>query len=270
MAKRNLIWLAVITVIVLGLYWLAPLTAEQDSIYRTYAPLVEVDALVRQKFVESIEDDGLVDGAIRGMMLKLDPYSGYIAPDELPAYRRRAAGKYIGIGVSLGVRDGQLTVIAPIEQSPAVEAGIRAGDVVLAINGLSTDGMGVADADRLLAGAPGSTVELTVRHAPGGETETLRSTRAPVSMHSVKGYRRVASGTWDYLIDPDVGIAYVRVSNFHENTISEFDRALGDIRSLGVAGLVLDLRFNPGGALAASVEMVDRFVTSGVIVSTVT
>ena len=270
MAKRNLIWLAVITAIVVGLYRLAPLTAKQDAVYRTYAPLVEVDALVHQRYVEGVEDDALVDGAIRGMMLKLDPYSGYVSPDELPAFRRRAAGKYIGIGVSLGVLDGRLTVIAPIEQSPAVEAGIQAGDVILAINGRSTDGMGVVDADRLLAGNPGSTVELTLRRAAGGETETLRVTRGPVSMHSVKGYRRAEAGQWDYLIDPEAGIAYIRVSNFHENTSTEFDRALEDIRSLGIAGLILDLRSNPGGALAAAVTMVDRFVPSGVIVSTVT
>jgi carboxyl-terminal processing protease len=270
MAKRNLVWLAVITAIVLGLYWLAPLAAKQDAVYRTYAPLVEVDALVHQMHVEEVADDSLVDGAIRGVMLKLDPYSGYISPDELGPFRRRAAGKYIGIGVSLGMRDGQLTVIAPIEQSPAVEAGIEAGDVILAVNGLATDGMGVADADRLLGGDPGSTVELTLRRARGGETKTVRVTRAPVSMYSVKGYRRDRHGKWDYLIDPVNAIGYIRVSNFHENTIAELDQALEEVRRRGVAGLILDLRSNPGGALAAAVAMVDRFVTSGVIVATVT
>ncbi|MHC4067165.1 MAG: S41 family peptidase [Planctomycetota bacterium] len=270
MSKRNLLWLAVIAVIALGFYRLVVLASQQDSVYRTYAPLVEVDALIRQRFVEPIEDDPLVDGAIRGMMLKLDPYSGYIAPEELSAFRRRAAGKYIGIGIHLGIRDGRLTVIAPIEQSPAVAAGVQAGDVVLAIDGASTDGAGVADADHLLSGDPGSRVSVIVRHAADGQVETLHITRAPIRLHSVKGFRRAAHGHWDYLIDHEAGISYVRVSNFHENTITEFDRALEQIRSLGAAGLVLDLRFNPGGALRAAVAMVDRFVRRGLIVSTVT
>ena len=270
MAKRNLVWLAVIVAISLGLYHLAPMAARQDSVYHTYAPLVEVDALVRQQFVESIEDDRLIDGAIRGLMLQLDPYSGYISPDELPAYRRRAAGEYFGIGVQLGSRQGQPTVIAPIEQSPALEAGVRAGDVILAVDGRTTKGMGIADVDRLLDGDPGSVVELTVRHLDDGRTEELTIARAPVSLHSVKGFAARGDGDWNYLIDPEIGIAYIRVSNFHEHTAAEFDRALERLSHLEVHGLILDLRFNPGGSLRSAVAMADRFVDQGVIVSTVT
>ncbi len=270
MAKRNLIWLIVVAVLIVGLFRLAPMTAEQDSVFQTYAPLIEVDSLVRQRHVEAVEEQQLVNGAVRGMMLTLDPYSGYIAPDELPAYRRRAAGEYVGIGLQLGMVDRQLSVIAPIEQSPAIEAGLQAGDAILAIDGAPTDGLGVADADRLLSGNPGSAVELTIRRAAGGEPETLRVTRAPVSVPSVKGCRRLEHGEWDYLVDPDSLIAYVRVSNFHDNTTEEFDRALDRIHGLGPGGLVLDLRANPGGSLAAAVAMVDRFLSSGVIVATVT
>jgi len=270
MSKRNLVWLGVIAAIALGFYRLVLLASQQDSVYRTYAPLVEADALIRQKFVEPIEDDRLVEGAIRGMMLKLDPYSGYIGPEELTTFWRRASGKYIGIGVHLGVRDGQLTVIAPIEQSPAVSAGVQAGDVILAIDEVSSEGMGVADADHLLSGDPGSDVTLTVRHPRDGQVESLRITRGPINLWSVKGCRQVGPRQWDYLIDPEAGIAYIRVSNFRDNTMTEFDRALEQVRSLGAAGLIVDLRFNPGGSLKAAVAMVDRFVESGLILSTVT
>jgi carboxyl-terminal processing protease len=270
MSKRNLIWLAVILVVCLVFYRLAPMAAQQDSVYRTYAPLVEADALIRQKFVETIDDDRLVDGAVRGMMLKLDPYSGYVSPDELAAFRRNAAGEYIGIGVQLGVRDGQLTVIAPIELSPAVKAGVLAGDVIQAIDGVSTEGMSVVDVDQLLSGRVGSTVALTVRRAATAEVETLSITRGPVDIRSVKGFSHNEAGGWDYWIDPQARIAYVRVANFHEDTIAEFDRTLDRLRSAAVAGLILDLRFNPGGSLWAAVAMVDRFIKRGVIVSTVT
>jgi len=270
MSKRNLIWLAVIGVISFGFYRIALLASQQDSIYRTYAPLVEVDALIHQKYVEPIEDDRLVDGAIRGMMLELDPYSGYIAPDELAAYRHSAAGRYIGIGVHLGMHDGQLTVIAPIEQSPAEEAGILAGDVVLAIDNVPAERLSVADANRMISGNPGTNVTLKIRHPAGGTIETLHISRAPIELYSVKGYRRNGHGQWDYLIEPQTGIAYIRVSNFHESTAEEFDAALDDIRSAEARGLVLDLRFNPGGSLRSAVAMVDRFVEDGLIVSTVT
>jgi len=246
------------------------MAAEQDSVLRTYAPLVEADALIRQRFVEPINDDRLVDGAIRGIMLKLDPYSGYISPDELDGFRRNAAGNYIGIGVQLGVREGQLTVIAPIEQSPALEAGVQAGDVILAIDGTSTEGLSVVDVDRLLMGRPGTRVDLKVRHAASGEIESLSITRGPVNIQSVKGFRRSTADDWDYWIEPREHIGYIRVSNFHEDTAAEFDRALKRLREGDVSGLVLDLRFNPGGSLTAAVSMADRFLDQGVIVSTVT
>ncbi|MCP4251140.1 MAG: S41 family peptidase [bacterium] len=270
MSKRNAIWLAVVAVVAFGFYRLALLASQQDTVYRTFAPLVEVDALVHQKFVDPIEDQRLVDGAIRGMMLKLDPYSGYIPPDQLSSFRHWAAGEYVGIGVHLGTDHGLLTVIAPIEQSPAIVAGIQPGDVILAIDGTSTEGLGVADANRLIGGQPGTSVTLTVRHVAQTAPEEIRITRAPIKLNSVKGYRRLTADEWDYTIDPENRIAYLRISNFHDNTASEVDEALQQIRRRGPRALVLDLRFNPGGSLASAVAIADRFLTTGLIVSTVT
>ncbi len=270
MAKRNLILLVVVVAIAVGLYELAPLTAQQDSVFQSYAPLVEVDGLVRQRYVEEVGQSSLVDGAIRGMMLQLDPYSGYIGPEEMESYRRRASGTYIGIGVQIGHRDDRLTVIAPIEQSPAIEAGVRAGDYILAIDGVPTDDLGVADADRLLEGVPGSSVELTLRHIGNIQVETISIARAPVTIHTVKGYTVDHDGQWGYSIDPEAHIAYVRISYFHEKTAEEFSRALQSIKAQGSQALILDLRFNPGGSLRSAVGIVDRFLDEGVILSTVT
>ncbi|HEY3243481.1 MAG TPA: S41 family peptidase [Phycisphaerae bacterium] len=291
MSTRNLVWVAIVVAIATMLWRLPPMAAKQDSVYRTYSPLVEVDALIRQRFVEPIHDERLVDGAIRGMMLKLDPYSGYIAPEEMAAFERRTTGNFIGVGLEIGVQHGQLTVIAPVEGGPAIRAGVRAGDIVLAIDERSTEELSVFDADELMVGSPGSSVALKFRRPATGEELTLPVVRGPVSLNVVKGFRRQPDGSWSYVIDPQERIAYVRVSSFCESTTSGFERALA--RAAGEAeqiltqareagepgmlptgaalrGLIIDLRYNPGGLLVKAVEMADHFIASGVIVSTVT
>ena len=160
MHRHNLTWIAILGLIVLMFLRLPQMAARQDAVLNTYSALVEVDALAKQKYVEPIEDSRLVDGAIRGMLLTLDPYSGYIAPEELPAFERRAAGDYIGIGIEVGMKGGRLTVIAPIEGTPAAKAGVRAGDVIRSIDGHDIEALSVFDVEELLGGAPGTTVRL--------------------------------------------------------------------------------------------------------------
>ena len=270
MHRYSLTWVAVFCIIALMFLRLPQMAARQDAVLNTYSALVEVDALAKQRFVEPIGDERLVDGAIRGMLLTLDPYSGYIAPDELPAFERRAAGEYIGIGITFGMQDGRLTVIAPIEGTPAAKAGIVARDIIHSINGRDLKGLSAFDVERLLIGAPGTTVRLRVQHPRQREPEALTVTRGPVSLLTVRGFRRDASGHWDYLIDPATRIAYVRVSSFLSNTMDDFGAVLDSLSSQGARGLILDLRFNPGGMMHQAVAMVDRFVDSGVILSTVT
>ena len=268
--RYGLTWVAIFGVIALMFLQLPPMVAKQDSVVNTYRALVEVDALAKQKFVEPIRDDRLVDGAIRGMMLQLDPYSGYIAPHELSAFRRRSRGDYIGIGIEVGMRDGKLLVIAPIADSPAAMAGILSGDVILAIDGEEIEGSSVFDVDERLAGRHGTAITLRVQHTGLVEPEDITIIRGPVSIKTVRGFRRRPDGRWDHMIDPEGRIGYIHVSSFHENTIRDFEPVLQGLLRQGVSGLILDLRFNPGGLMDQAVAMVDRFVSSGVIVSTVT
>ncbi|MCH8966862.1 MAG: S41 family peptidase [Planctomycetes bacterium] len=270
MHKHGLTGVAIFGLIGLLFLRLPPMVAQQDSMFNTYRALVEVDALAKQQFVERFDDDRLVDGAIRGMMRQLDPYSGYIAPNELAGFRRRHAGEYIGLGIAMGMRAGRLAVIASVDGSPAAKAGILAGDLILAINHHETKEMSVVDANEHLSGGPGAPVILRVQHA--GEDEPVDVTIGPgrVILQTVRGFRRAPDGGWDYALDPQHAIAYVRVSAFHRNTTRSFDRALRRAFGQGARDIILDLRFNPGGLLEAGVAMVDRFVSAGLIVATVT
>lgn len=268
--RHTLTWVAIVGLIVLMFLRLPPMVAKQDALLNIYGPLVEVDALCRQQYVEPIHDMRLVEGAIRGMMLRLDPYSGYIAPNELHAFERRNEGDYTGVGLEIGYRRGRLMVIAPIENSPAARAGVRPGDVILSVNGVDVEGLSVFDVEELLVGPPGSTVTLRVVHREDREPTELTMRRGPVHVSSVRGFARAAANEWDYWIDPARRFGYIRVSNFRNNTTAEFDRVLRRLLKQGVRGLILDLRFNPGGIMHEAIAMVDRFVDHGLILSTVT
>lgn len=269
MHRHTITWVILFAVIAGMFVQLPQMAARQDALMNTYSALVEVDALARQRFVEPIEDDRLVDGAIRGMMLKLDPYSGYVAAEELPGFERRTHGNFIGVGIELGIRDGVPTIIAPIEGSPAAAAGVRPGDVIVAIDEVEVKGLSLFDIEERLGGPPGSTLALQVVRAGESRPHELTIVRGPVTLAPVRGVRRNEDATWDYMLDSESGIAYLRITSFPETLSREFDRALRAVLRQGARGLVLDLRSNPGGLLDQAVELVDRFVGSGVIVSTV-
>jgi carboxyl-terminal processing protease len=276
--KNSLTWVVLFGVILLMFLQLPPMAAKQDSVVQTYSALVEVDALAKQQFVDVIDDDRLVDGAIRGMMLQLDPYSGYISADELPAFERRSRGDFSGVGAELGIVGGEIAIIAPLEGSPAARAGVLPGDVLLTIDGRSLKGRSVFDVEEMLVGPPGSRVTITVRH-PGQTTSTeLTVFRGAVHINSVRGFRRNENGDWDFLLHPPprhergeaTPIGYIRVSNFRENTLGDFDAALHEVLDRGARALILDLRFNPGGLMQQAIAMADRFLDAGLIVSTTT
>ncbi len=270
MYRHGVVWAAIFCVMALMFMRLPQMAAKQDAVVNTYSALVEVDALAKQKYVESIEGDRLVHGAIRGMLFQLDPYSGFIAPGELPAFERRSSGDYIGIGIEVGMRGDMLTVIAPIEGSPAAKAGMLPGDLILSINGQDIEGLSVFDVEKLLSGPPGSAVILEVKHEGQRAAKELAISRGPVNLVTVRGFRRNEAGRWEYMIDRDSRIGYVRVSNFLHNTLRDFDKALANILDRDARGLVIDLRFNPGGMMHQAIGMVDRFVDRGAILSTVT
>jgi carboxyl-terminal processing protease len=179
-------------------------------------------------------------------------------------------GSFSGIGIQVGMdpEAKRLKVIAPVVGSPAYQAGVLAGDLIMEIDGKSTEGLIPDKAVEVLQGRPGTSVSLKVLHAEQEKAETLTITRAIIDLPSVLGDARKADDSWDFLIDHDKKIGYIRVTSFIQNTTEEIKKALAELKKQGMRALILDLRDNPGGLLSSAVEVSDLFVSEGKIVST--
>jgi carboxyl-terminal processing protease len=185
----------------------------------------------------------------------------------LPEFNKSTRGKFGGIGIQIGMRRSMLTVISPLEGTPAFRAGVMAGDLIIEIEGKSTENLRLEDAVKTLTGDPGTKVRIKVRHMTG-DLEEFTITRAIIEVQTIKGYKRGDGEHWDYFIDPDKKIAYVRLTSFTEASAADLRRAIDQLLKDGMKGLILDLRFDPGGILKTAVEVCDMFIEDGVIVQT--
>jgi carboxyl-terminal processing protease len=217
--------------------------------------LAEVLAQVRREYVDEIPDSKLLEAAMRGLLAGLDPHSAYLDPREYEELRRGAAGNYPGIGIEVAADNGFIKVQRPLEESPAARAGIRAGDLILRIDGEPV-GANVAAAIDQMRGPAGSLVKLTVRRAAGDELVDVVLERARVEVHSVSGARL------------DRRYAYLRIAAFSDTTPADFERTVQRLRreQPDLRGVVIDLRNNPGGVLEAAVAVADAMLEEGNIV----
>ena len=220
----------------------------RDVAYEDMALLVEAILLVKQAYVEERPFRELLYGAIDGMLVSLDPHSAFLQPSSYEALQDETHGSFCGIGITIGVQNGMLTVIAPIEGSPAFRLGLHSGDRIAAVEGTATRGMTVDQAVSRLRGARGTAVTLTI-HREGAEPRDVTIVRDEVRLISVKGARLLEDG-----------IGYVRIIQFGEKTPAEFDEALRGLRAQNLKGLVIDLRGNPGGLLESAVEVAQHFL----------
>jgi carboxyl-terminal processing protease len=210
---------------------------------------------------------------INGGLERLDPHSQYINPHDYKQFDKQSEGKFGGVGIQVGFdrqNRGQLTVISPMVGTPAYEAGVLAGDVILKIDGKSTDHMRMTEAVDMIQGEPGSKVVLTLARDGKKEPIEIGITRAIIKVPSVLGDLRKPGKVkeWDYFLDHKERIAYLRLTSFGKNSPAELKTALEQLEKDGVRALVLDLRNNPGGLLRAAVDISDLFLEEGVIVST--
>jgi len=235
-----------------------------------FDPLIDVKHLLDSRYVEELDADALQRGAIEGMLDVLDdPYTSYVPGTDRDEFRKDLTGQYVGIGAQVLMRDGWLTIVTPLEDSPAYRSGLMAEDRVVAIEGESTFGKTADECVDLLVGEPGTPVTITVER--DGERFDLTIVRDHIRTRSVKGFHRDPSDPerWQFVIDRDRRIAYLRITQFTPGVSQEVSGALESVLAGGaLGGVVLDLRDNPGGVLSDAVAIADLFLDEGAIVST--
>jgi carboxyl-terminal processing protease len=278
MSRWNLGWLLGVSAVCLLGYAVshsAP-PREKDRDYELVRLVVDVLDEVDHKYVRSLDHEAkrkLVEDMVNGGLERLDPHSGFINPRDYKRFTLNSKGKFGGVGIHLSadrLNLGQLTIISPMVDTPAYEAGVLAGDIIVKIDGKSTENMRISEAVDLIQGEPGTKVVLSVVHEGSREPVDMEITRAEIHVPSVLGDLRNPDNRkeWDYFLDKENMIAYVRLIAFSENTADELQRVLQQLLKDGMRGLVLDLRTNPGGLLRSAVDVSRMFLSEGRIVST--
>jgi len=218
----------------------------------------DVFTRIKNDYVEEVSDDELLEHAIRGMLQGLDPHSAYLNAEEFNELREGTTGEFGGLGIEVGMEDGFVKVVAPIDDTPAARAGMLAGDLIIRLDDTPVKGLSLNDAVKLMRGEPGSTLTLTVIREGTDGPITVDIKRAKIKTTSVR----------HRIIDDDYG--YLRISNFQTKTTSDLLKAIKQMKTEtdDLKGLVLDLRNNPGGVLSGAVGVSDAFLDDGMIVYT--
>lgn len=226
--------------------------AEEDqgekNAYNKLKVFSEIISLIESNYVETVKSDTMIEGAIRGMVKSLDPHTTYMPPATYKEMQVETTGKFGGLGIEISMRDGVLTVVSPIEETPAFRAGVKAGDKIIKIDDESTLDMTLQDAVSLMRGETGSPIKITIFR---------KNFKAPKEFTIVRDIIKVRSVVHK-LYQEDIG--YIKLRNFSKNTSSDLDKALDDLEQKGITKLILDVRNNPGGLLNQAVEVTDRFL----------
>ena len=221
--------------------------------------LSEVFGKIKQNYVEDVEDKVLLENAIRGLLSGLDPHSAYLDKKAFTDLREGTSGEFGGLGIVVGLEDGFVKVISPIDDTPAARAGVKSGDLVIRLDDKNVKGMSLEDAVKIMRGKPNTSIMLTIVRKGESKPLEIKITRAIIKVQSVRSKTL------------DKGFGYIRVSAFQERTGSDLRKALSKLKKennkKNLKGLVLDLRNNPGGLLTQAIEVSDAFLENGVVVS---
>ncbi|HHS83461.1 MAG TPA: S41 family peptidase [Gammaproteobacteria bacterium] len=219
----------------------------------------EVFGKIKSDYVKEVDDKTLLEGAIRGMLADLDPHSAYMDADSFKELQVGTTGEFGGLGIEVGMEDGFVKVIAPIDDTPAQKAGVQAGDLIIRLDSAPVKGMSLGDAVKIMRGKPGTDIVLTIVREGEEKPLTITITRAIIKVKSIKSRML------------EDGFGYVRITQFQARSGKDLVKALKKLNSKSggqLNGLVLDLRNNPGGVLNAAVDVSDAFLDKGTIVYT--
>ena len=258
---RSILSIIVMSLFIAGALFLngsgGEVNADTKEAYKNIEIFAEVLRQIEKNYVEPKKPQELIYGAIKGMVSKLDPHSSFMPRDDYKELLMETKGSFTGIGIEITLKDNILTVVSPIEGTPAFKAGIKAGDKIIKVEGKSTKDMTLIQAVKHIRGPKGTTVKLTIMRK--GEKKPLEFPiiRDVIPLVSVR----------NFLLTPE--ISYIRISNFQRKTSRDLISALEDVeKDTELKGMILDLRNNPGGLLSQAIEVSDVFLDSGVIVST--
>ncbi len=261
--KFNLTILAILFVALAAIFgWerlsIENVSAKDKGVYEQLQVFSDVLDIVKENYVQEVQDEELVEGAISGMLKRLDPHSSYLNPDAYKELQVETRGSFGGIGIEITIRDGLLTVVSPLEGTPAYDLGIQAGDRIIMVDGKSTKEMTLMEAVKNMRGPKGTKVVLTIMREGFVKPQEFVITRATISIKSVR----------TKVLEP--GYVYLRLSQFQSTTIRDLRKALTKLEKENqpVKGLILDLRNNPGGLLDQAVKVSDEFLDNGLIVYT--
>ncbi len=249
----------VVAVVLFGGQGLERVSAVSRDTYEGLESFTNVLAIVQKNYVEEVGTQKLLDGAINGMLNALDPHSAYLTPDLYKELQVDTEGSFGGLGIEITVRDGVLTVVSPIEDTPAYRAGVKAGDQIIKIEGELTKDMSLVEAVKKMRGPKGSKIVISVRREGMNKLLDFSLMREVIRVQSVKSHSL------------EKGYGYVRLTQFQDRTGSDLDDALTKMSQESggkLSGLVLDLRNNPGGLLSQAVKVSDTFLDSGLVVYT--
>lgn len=241
-----------------GFRWVLALPKDASDKYEKLKIFTDVLAYVERNYVEPVNTEKLIYGAIQGMIQSLDAHSSFMTADVFKELQVETKGSFEGLGIEITIKDGVLTVVSPIDDTPAFKAGLKAGDQILKIEKESTKDMPLMEAIKRLRGPKGTKVTLTIMRKGWTEPKEITITRDVIPIASVK-YEKL----------PD-GLGYIRIKSFQETTSQDLEKALRELEKApgGLRGLLLDLRNNPGGLLPQAIEVADKFIYDGLIVYT--
>lgn len=231
---------------------------ERDTFYKELDLFGESLAIIQKKYVEEKDFQKLIYGALSGVAASLDSYSQFLKPDDYKELLVETEGKFGGLGIEITMRDGVLTIVSPIEGTPAYDAGLKPGDVIVKIEGELTKDTTLHEAVKKLRGKPGTNVAITIFREKERKLEEVTITRAIIKIKDIRQAR---------ILQDNIG--YVKLAEFRENTAKDLDTALKKLKTEQMEAIILDLRNNPGGLLVSAIEVASRFLQDGkTVVST--